>query len=360
MTLPFTLQCPIPISEYPTVTLAHGGGGRLTQMLIEKMFVPAFRNEKLETLHDGAILDICRGGAAPRIQPATRLAFSTDSFVISPRFFPGGDIGSLAVHGTVNDLAMCGAQPLALSAGFILEEGLPMDELWRIVQALAEAARGVGVPVATGDTKVVDRGKGDGIYINTSGVGLIPEGINISPLRAEPGDKVLISGRIAEHGMAIMSVREGLAFETELVSDSAPLNALVAAVLEVAGEHVHVLRDPTRGGVSSALNEIAQAAKIGIRLVETAIPLGDAVRGACEILGLDPLYVANEGKAIAIIAPDYAQAALAAMRAHPLGRDAAIIGEVVADHPRRVTLRSRIGGRRVVDMLSGEQLPRIC
>jgi hydrogenase expression/formation protein HypE len=351
----FALQCPIPISEYPVVTLAHGGGGRLTQMLIEKMFVPAFRNETLEALHDGAILDICSGPSAP-----ARLAFSTDSFVISPRFFPGGDIGSLAVHGTVNDLAMCGAQPLALSAGFILEEGLPMDELWRIVQSLGEAARMVGVPVATGDTKVVDRGKGDGIYINTTGVGLVPDGVSISPLRAQPGDKVLISGRIAEHGMAVMSVREGLAFETELVSDSAPLNTLVAAVLASAGEHVHVLRDPTRGGVSSALNEIAQAAKVGIRLVETAIPLGDAVRGACEILGLDPLYVANEGKALAFVAPDFADAALAAMRAHPLGRDAAIIGEVVADHPRRVTLKSRIGGQRVVDMLSGEQLPRIC
>ncbi len=255
---------------------------------------------------------------------------------------------------------MCGAQPLALSVGFILEEGLPMDELWRIVQSLAAAAAAVGAPVATGDTKVVDRGKGDGIYINTTGVGLIPDGIAISPLRAQPGDKVLISGRIAEHGIAIMSVREGLAFETELVSDAAPLNTLVAAVLDAAGEHVHVLRDPTRGGVSSALNEIAQAAKVGIRLVETAIPVGDAVRGACEILGFDPLYVANEGKAIAIVGPDYADAVLAAMRGHPLGRDAAIIGEVVSDHPRRVIMKSRIGGQRVVDMLSGEQLPRIC
>jgi hydrogenase expression/formation protein HypE len=347
---PFALQCPIPISEYPTITLAHGGGGRLTQMLVEKMFAPAFRNEALAELHDGAILSV----------PAGRLAFSTDSFVISPRFFPGGDIGSLAVHGTVNDLAMCGAQPLALSAGFVLEEGLPMDELWRIVQSLAEAARSVGAPVATGDTKVVDRGKGDGIYINTSGIGVIPPEVNISPARARPGDKVIVSGRVAEHGMAIMSVREGLAFETELVSDSAPLNTLVAAVLSAAGDNVHVLRDPTRGGVSSALNEIAQAAKVGITLREDAIPLSDAVRGACEILGLDPLYVANEGKAIAIVAPHYADAALSAMRGHPLGTAAAIIGEVVADHPRRVVMRSRIGGHRVVDMLSGEQLPRIC
>jgi hydrogenase expression/formation protein HypE len=357
----FSLQCPIPISDYPTITLAHGGGGKLSQMLIERMFVPAFANAELEALHDGAVLDWGISTAECGLTaPNPQFAFSTDSYVIQPRFFPGGDIGSLAIHGTVNDLAMCGARPLYLSTGFILEEGLPMDELWRIVQSLAQAARGVGVPVATGDTKVVDRGKGDGIYINTTGIGLIRESINISPLRAQPGDKVLISGRIAEHGMAIMSVREGLAFETELVSDSAPLNALVAAVLDAAGEHVHVLRDPTRGGVSSALNEIAQAAKVGIRLVETAIPLGDAVRGACEILGLDPLYVANEGKAIAIVAPDYAEATLAAMQAHPLGREAAIIGGIVADHPRRVILRSRIGGQRVVDMLSGEQLPRIC
>ena len=351
----FALQCPIPISEYPTVTLAHGGGGRLTQMLVEKMFAPAFRNEALErpgdgALHDGAVFEVAGG----------RLAFSTDSFVISPRFFPGGDIGSLAVHGTVNDLAMCGAQPLALSAGFILEEGLPMDELWRIVQSMAAAARAAGAQVATGDTKVVDRGKGDGIYINTAGIGLIPPGIHIAPTRAQPGDKVLVSGRIAEHGMAIMSVREGLAFETELVSDSASLNTLVAAVLDVAGAHIHVLRDPTRGGVSSALNEIAQAARVGIRLREDSIPLSDAVRGACEILGFDPLYVANEGKALVIVAPDHTDAALAALRQHPLGCDAAIIGEVVADHPRRVVMRSRIGGQRVVDMLSGEQLPRIC
>jgi hydrogenase expression/formation protein HypE len=346
----FNVQCPIPISEYPAITLAHGGGGRLTQMLVEKMFAPAFSNNALEELHDGAVLRVDAG----------RLAFSTDSFVISPRFFPGGDIGSLAVHGTVNDLAMCGAQPLALSVGFVLEEGLPMDELWRIVRSLAEAARVAGAPVATGDTKVVDRGKGDGIYINTSGIGIIPAGVNISPARAQPGDKVIVSGRIAEHGMAIMSVREGLAFETELVSDSASLNTLVAAVLSAAGERVHVLRDPTRGGVSSALNEIAQAARVGINLREDAIPLSDAVRGACEILGFDPLYVANEGKAIAIVAPDAADAALAAMRAHPLGAEAVVIGEVVAEHPKRVVMRSRIGGHRVVDMLSGEQLPRIC
>ncbi len=379
----FNLSCPIPISEYPTVTLAHGGGGRLTQMLIERMFVPAFGGAGQAGLHDGAVVDLTplapfpatagegemlSAQSSPSPEATTsraggrgvRLAFTTDSFVVSPRFFPGGDIGSLAVHGTVNDLAMCGAQPAALSVGFILEEGLPMDELWRIVTSLAAAAQAVGVPVATGDTKVVDRGKGDGIYINTTGIGLIPAGVHISPLRAQPGDVVLVSGRIADHGMAIMSVREGLAFETELVSDSAPLHGLVAEVLRAGGDSVHVLRDPTRGGVASALNEIAQAAQVGFRLVEAAIPVGDAVRGACEILGLDPLYVANEGKCVAIVAREAADAVLAALRGHPLGREAAVIGEVVAEHPRKVVMRSRIGGQRIVDMLSGEQLPRIC
>ncbi|MBE2234914.1 MAG: hydrogenase expression/formation protein HypE [Anaerolinea sp.] len=322
----------------------------MTQMLIERMMLPAFANPQLASLHDGALLEV--NGA--------RLAFSTDSYVISPLFFPGGDIGSLAVHGTVNDLAMCGAQPLALSAGFVLEEGLPMEELWRVVQSMQAAAQAVGVSIVTGDTKVVDRGKGDGIYINTSGIGLMPAGVQIDPQRARPGDLVLLSGAIAVHGIAIMSVREGLAFETELQSDSAPLHRMVAALLAAGGQQVHVLRDPTRGGVASALNEIAQAARVGIRLHETRIPVWDAVRGACEILGLDPLYVANEGKCLAIVAPEAAEAVLAAMQADPLGREAAIIGEVVAEHAGRVMLRSRIGGTRVVDMLSGEQLPRIC
>ncbi len=343
-------QCPIPISDYPHVLLAHGGGGRLTQMLIERLFVPTFAHASTATLHDGALLEV--GGA--------RIAFSSDSFVISPRQFPGGDIGSLAVHGTVNDLAMCGAQPLALAAGFILEEGLPMAELWAIVQSMQHAARAVGVPVVTGDTKVVDRGKGDGVYINTTGIGLVPPGVSIAPTRARPGDVVLVSGAIAVHGIAIMSVREGLEFETTLVSDSAPLHDLVAQLLAVGGEHVHVLRDPTRGGVASALNEIAQAARVGIRLEEISIPVWDDVRAACEILGLDPLYVANEGKCLAIVAPEVAESLLATLRAHPLGREAAIIGQVVADFPGRVYQRSRIGGLRVVDMLSGEQLPRIC
>lgn len=344
------LVCPIPINDYPTVTLAHGGGGRLTQMLIERMVLPAFANPQLASLHDGALLEI--NGA--------RLAFSTDSFVVSPLFFPGGDIGSLAVHGTVNDLAMCGAQPLALSAGFVLEEGLPMEDLWRVVQSMQAAAQAVGVPIVTGDTKVVDRGKGDGIYINTSGIGLVPAGVQIDPQRAWPGDLVLLNGAIAMHGIAIMSVREGLAFETELASDSAPLHRLVAAMLAAGGSAIHVLRDPTRGGVASALNEIAKSAQVGVRLHEARIPVPDAVRGACEILGLDPLYVANEGKCLAIVAPEAAEAVLAAMQADPLGQEAAIVGEVVAEHLGRVLLRSRIGGTRVVDMLSGEQLPRIC
>lgn len=344
------LQCPVPINDYPTVMLAHGGGGRLTQMLIERMFVPTFANPGLSALHDGAVLEL-NGG---------RLAFSTDSFVISPLFFPGGDIGSLSVHGTVNDLAMCGARPLALSAGLILEEGLPIEDLWRIVRSMQQAAQAVGVPIVTGDTKVVERGKGDGVFINTAGLGVVPPGVHIAPARARPGDVVLINGPIAEHGMAIMSLREGLQFETALRSDSAPLADLVAAILAVGGEQVHVLRDPTRGGLASALNEIAAQAGLGICLTEASIPIGEEVQGACEILGLDPLYVANEGKCLVIVARSVADAVLSAMRLHPLGQQTAIIGEVVAEHPGRVLLRSRIGGWRVVDMLSGEQLPRIC
>jgi len=342
--------CPLPLSDYPTVTLAHGGGGRLSQMLIEKMLLPAFANPALEMLHDGALIEA----------EGARWAFSTDSFVVSPLFFPGGDIGSLAVYGTINDLAMCGARPLCLSAGLILEEGLAMDTLWRVVRSMAAAAQAAGVPIVTGDTKVVNRGKGDGIFINTAGLGLIPRGIQVSPQRACPGDQVLVSGAIGIHGVVIMSAREGLAFETSLASDSAPLHELVARILEVAGAQVHVLRDPTRGGVASALNEIAARARVGIRLDEAAIPVWEEVRGACEILGLDPLYVANEGRCLAIVAAEAAEAVLEAMRSHPLGREAAIIGQVVADHPGMVTMRSRIGGLRIVEMLSGEQLPRIC
>jgi hydrogenase expression/formation protein HypE len=279
--------------------------------------------------------------------------------VISPIFFPGGTIGELAVNGTVNDLAMCGARPLHLSAAFIIEEGLPMDDLWRIVMSMQEAAKKAGVSIVTGDTKVVDRGKGDRIFINTSGIGIVAPGVDISPRRAAVGDAIILSGRIAEHGIAIMSVREGLEFQTALASDTAPLNGLVEAMLNACPD-IHVLRDPTRGGVASVLNEIAEEARIGISIVEEKIPLGEEVRGACEMLGFDPLYVANEGKLVAFVPPGDADRVLGAMLAHPAGKNAAVIGTVVASHPGTVVMKTRIGGTRVVDMLSGEQLPRIC
>ncbi len=342
-------SCPIPITNYEAIVLAHGSGGKLSHQLMEKMVLPQFRNELLAPLHDGAIFSLGN----------QRLAFSTDSYVVNPIFFPGGDIGKLAVHGTVNDLAMCGARPLYLSVAFILEEGLPMEEFWRVVQSMRAAADAAGVQLVTGDTKVVDRGKADKIFINTSGIGVIPDGIDIRPTRAETGDKIILSGAIAVHGIAIMSVREGLEFESEIASDTAPLNGLVEAILAVCPE-VHVLRDPTRGGITSALTEIAQAARRGMVLQESTIPISEEVKGACEILGLDPLYVANEGKLLALVAPGEADRVLAAMRQHSLGREAAIIGEVVADHPGFVTMHTRVGGRRVVDLLSGEQLPRIC
>jgi hydrogenase expression/formation protein HypE len=341
--------CPLPITDHQEIVLAHGSGGKLTHQLIQKMILPQFRNEFLEPLHDGAVFAL--NGA--------RVAFSTDSFVVNPIFFPGGDIGKLAVHGTVNDLAMCGARPLYLSVGFILEEGLPLRDFWRVLQSMKEAAVQAGVALVTGDTKVVDRGKGDQIFINTSGVGLVAPGVNIHPGRAQPGDQVLVSAAIAVHGIAIMSVREGLEFDTEIASDTAPLNGLVDAILAACPD-VHVLRDPTRGGITSALSEIAEQADVGIHLDEPRIPLSEEVKGACEILGLDPLYVANEGKLLAIVPPGDAARVLAAMHGHPLGRDAAIIGEVVADDRGLVVMKTRVGGTRVVDMLSGEQLPRIC
>jgi hydrogenase expression/formation protein HypE len=341
--------CPLPIMEYKNVLLAHGGGGRLSHQLIKKMFASQFNNELLEPLHDGAILSL--GG--------TRFAFSTDSYVINPIFFPGGDIGKLAVNGTVNDLSMCGARPLYLSAAFIIEEGLPMEELWRVVLSMETAAKAAGIQLVTGDTKVVDRGKGDKIFINTSGIGILPDGVKISPQYAKAGDKIILSGTIADHGIAIMSVREGLEFETQIESDCAPLHGLVETML-AASREIHVLRDPTRGGVASVLNEIAESASLGITIAENLIPVSEEVLGACEILGFDPLYVANEGKLLAFVAPTAAEKVLAAMRAHPLGKNAVVIGEVVADYPGTVILKTRIGGSRVVDMLSGEQLPRIC
>ncbi|MCE0499022.1 MAG: hydrogenase expression/formation protein HypE [Methylacidiphilales bacterium] len=342
-------SCPLPLTQYNEIVLAHGSGGKLSQQLMQNIVLPQFRNELLEPLHDGAVFSV--GGA--------RLAFSTDSYVVNPVFFPGGDIGKLAVHGTVNDLAMCGARPLHLSVGFILEEGLPMDDFRRVVQSMSQAANAAGVSLVTGDTKVVDRGKADKIFINTSGIGLMREGVEIDPKRARPGDKIIVSGYIAIHGIAIMSVREGLEFETEIASDTAPLNGLTDAIF-ATGRDVHVLRDPTRGGLTSALVEIAQSAGAGILLDEATIPISEEVKGACEILGLDPLYVANEGKLVAIVPPEDAEAILLAIRGHPLGEHAAIIGEVTSDHPGFVLMKTRIGGSRVVDMLSGEQLPRIC
>jgi hydrogenase expression/formation protein HypE len=313
------------------------------------MILPVFQNSTLDVQHDGAVLAM--GGS--------RIAFSTDSYIVHPVFFPGGNIGDLAVNGTVNDLSMCGANPKYLSASFIIEEGLSMDDFWRILCSMKQAAENAGVTFVTGDTKVIDRGKGDKIFINTSGIGIVPENVNIDPTRAQPGDVIIVSGPIASHGMAIMSVREGLEFETPIESDTAALNGLVEAILEACND-VHILRDPTRGGIASVLNEIAETAKVGIRIRETALPIRNDVKGACEILGLDPLYVANEGKLLAFVAPTDAERALTAMRSHRLGQEAAIIGEVVADHSGVVVMTTRIGGNRVVDMLSGEQLPRIC
>ncbi|MBK9121882.1 MAG: hydrogenase expression/formation protein HypE [Chloroflexi bacterium] len=341
--------CPLPLRDHPNVILGHGGGGKLSSELVEHIFLPAFRNDALQNLGDSAVVHI--GGQ--------RLAMSTDSFVVRPLFFPGGSIGELAINGTVNDLAMSGATPLYLSVGFIVEEGLPIATLGTIVERMAAAARAAGVDLVTGDTKVVDKGHGDGLYVNTTGIGLIPPGVNIAPQNARPGDVVIVSGSLGDHGMAVMSVREGLEFETQIVSDSAPLNGLVAALLNVT-PHIHVLRDPTRGGAASSLNEIAKASGAGIVLEERAIPVKPAVRAACELLGMDPLYVANEGKLIAMVPREYADAVLEAMRAHVFGAEATIIGQVVESHRGVVVAKTGIGGTRVVDMQIGEQLPRIC
>ena len=344
-------SCPAPFTGYDRVLLGHGSGGRLSHDLITRLFLPALGNDVLNRLEDQATCDL------PGLNNA-RLAMTTDSFVVRPIFFPGGDIGRLAVHGTINDLAVGGARPLFLTAAFILEEGLALEDLRRIVVSIKTAADEAGVMVVAGDTKVVDRGKGDQIFITTPGVGLVPTGRHLSVSSARPGDAILVSGTIGDHGMAIMSVREGLEFETALESDTAALNGLVEAMLTVDG--IRAMRDPTRGGVSSALNEIAAASAVGIELVELAIPLRDSVRGACEILGLDPLYVANEGKLLAIVAPEHGEELLAAMREHPLGKDAAIVGRVTTGHPRTLVMRSIAGGNRVVPVLAGEQLPRIC
>jgi hydrogenase expression/formation protein HypE len=344
-----TFSCPVPLPAHDTVLLGHGSGGKLTADLIRELFLPAFANPILARMDDQAIVQL----------NGTRLAFTTDSFVVKPLFFPGGDIGRLAVHGTVNDLAMGGAQPLFLSAAFIIEEGLPMETLRRVVDSLRIAALEAGVEVVTGDTKVVEKGSGDGLFINTSGIGIVPEGLQLSADSARPGDRVLLSGSIGEHGIAILAQREGLEFESPVESDSAPLHTLVQA-MQKTGREIHCMRDPTRGGLSSALNEIAGQSRVGITVDERAILVREEVQGACELLGLDPLYVANEGKLIAIVAPEGAEEILAAMRAHPLGQRAQIIGEVTAANTAMVTMRTTLGTTRIVDMLAGDQLPRIC
>lgn len=331
------------------VDLSHGGGGRAMAQLVEDLFIASFDNDLLRQRNDQACLSV----------PAGRLVMTTDGYVISPMFFPGGDIGSLAVHGTINDVAMGGARPIALSASFILEEGLPLADLRRVVQSMAGASRAAGVPIVTGDTKVVEKGKGDGLFISTTGIGQVPDGVTISGDRARPGDAILISGTMGDHGVAVMSLRENLGFSTSLRSDSAALHTLVAEMVAAVPD-IHCLRDPTRGGLASTLNELAEQSGVGMHLEETAIPVREEVRGACELLGLDPLYVANEGKLIAIVPGAEKDRLLAVMRAHPLGRDSAIIGEVIEDPHHFVQMRTAFGGNRVVDWLAGEQLPRIC
>ena len=341
--------CPRPLQNYPTIVMGHGAGGRMMSDLIENLFAPAFDNALLAQMGDATVLKL----------PAGRTAFTTDSFVVNPLFFPGGDIGELAVYGTVNDLAMRGARPLVLSAGFILEEGLPMETLGRIVTSMAAAAKKAGVRVATGDTKVVQKGHGDGVYINTSGIGVIPSGTGeIGPALAKPGDVVLVSGTLGDHGIAVMSVRAGLTFETEIRSDTAPLNGLVETM--IAAGKVHCLRDATRGGLAAVLNELASASHAGIEFDERKVPLRPEVDAACEMLGFDPFYVANEGKLVAILPAKAAEEVLAAMRTHEYGKEAAIIGKVVEAHPGLVTAKTAIGGMRVVDLPAGELLPRIC
>jgi hydrogenase expression/formation protein HypE len=343
------VTCPAPKGSYEKVVLGHGAGGRLSHQLMEQIFLPAFKGEVLARLEDQATLPPLNG----------RLAITTDSFVIRPLFFPGGDIGSLSVHGTVNDLAVGGAIAKHLTASFILEEGLPLADLTRIAQSMASACAAAGVQLVAGDTKVVERGKGDGVFITTTGIGVVPDGRELSIRSAKPGDQVLVSGTLGDHGVAILSVREGLSFETALRSDSAALSSLTAAMLQTCPA-IRCMRDLTRGGLSSALHELAAASGVGVELDEAQIPLRAEVKAACELLGLDPLYVANEGKLMAVVPAEHAGALLAAMRAHPLGRDARICGTVTEAHKKSIHLRSLVGGVRAVPMLQGEQLPRIC
>lgn len=343
------LTCPFPIAQYPHVLLAHGGGGKLMQQLIERMFTQAFGPKPASGLHDSTVLNL----------PVSKIAFTTDSFVVRPLFFPGGDIGSLAVNGTVNDLAMSGAKPLYLSLGFIIEEGLPMENLWQIVRSIKKAADTAGVKIVTGDTKVVDRGKGDGIYINTSGIGIIEHELSIVPSNVRAGDVILVNGDLGRHGIAIMATREGLDFETTIESDCAPLNDVVGQLIH-AGIDIHCMRDLTRGGLASALNEIAQDSSKTIQVNESSVPVAEQVASACAILGYDPLYVANEGRFIVFVPENQSAKALKVLQGHPLGRQACRIGEVLSDSRPLVTLKSFIGANRILDMISGEQLPRIC
>ena len=342
-------SCPLPVMHHDHIVLGHGSGGKLSAELLESIFLPAFSNPLLDKLDDQALLQV----------NGSRLAFTTDAFVVTPLFFPGGDIGRLAVNGTVNDLAMSGARPLYLAAAFILEEGLSTQELRRIVASMSEAAKDAGVQLVTGDTKVVNRGKGDKVFISTTGIGLLERPVNISAERAQPGDQIILSGYIGDHGMAILSQRENLEFEGVIESDCAALHTLVGEMLDVCAD-IRCLRDPTRGGVATVLNELAARSQVGMLLHETAIPVRDTVRGACEILGLDPLYVANEGKLVAIVPAEHADKVVARMQQHPLGTEARIIGEVTDQHSGMVLMNTEIGGTRVVDTLFGEQLPRIC
>jgi hydrogenase expression/formation protein HypE len=343
------MVCPLPLRDYPHVVMGHGAGGRLTAELVEHLFLPAFRNKTLEELSDAAVVP----------WPAGRLAFTTDSYVVRPLFFPGGSIGDLAVNGTINDLAMVGARPLHLSVGFILEEGFPMDSLARVVRAMADAARGAGVQIVTGDTKVVDRGHGDGCYINTAGVGHLDDQVTLGPSLVRAGDSILLSGTIADHGMAIMSVREGLQFDAVIASDTAALHSLVQTML-ASPARIRMLRDPTRGGIAASLNEVAVSTRLGISLDAESIPVNPVTQSACELLGMDPFYIANEGKLLVVVASADAASLLSTMRGHPLGGRAAVIGHVTDDHPGMVVARTAIGGRRVIPTMLGEPLPRIC
>ncbi len=346
---PETLSCPLPIMDHDTIQLSHGAGGRLSADLIDKIFLPRFGNETLDKLEDQATLEL----------PGKKLAFSTDSFVVDPIFFPGGNIGELAINGTVNDVCMCGANPLYISASFILEEGLPMEDLHRIVLSMEEAAKNAGIRIVTGDTKVVNKGNCDKIFINTTGLGIVPDGVNISASNLQIGDKIILSGTIADHGMAVMTSREGLSFQTQVKSDTVALNSLVEEMLNVT-KGIQAMRDPTRGGVAATLNEFARSSKIGIQIDGDQIPVKPEVHGACEVLGIDPLYVANEGKLIAVVPDNRAEEILSVMHQHPHGKDAAIIGVVVEDHPEIVTIKTGLGVNRILDMPVGEQLPRIC